>query len=702
MWDAAPAPSPGRPPRGRDSRANQPSSWRQADTSASTGAWGASESAAPAWGNESTTSSSQLAGGWGEQLSTSAQTADSAPNWGKPAKTSSPAADGAWQEQRGKPQSARNEQQQPSGGWDNVKPAKNDNNGGWGAPAPAAAPTTASNASWGAPANNTSSWGQKSPAQQPKKQEFAWGASDSGWNTTTDTTAAASTATDAWGDPNAQKSTEWNPDAVSWLKKDSDAGSKKQGETGRGEWQDGKHILAEPNEELEIKLFGTKDDIESMHTGIKFDQYKNIPVTVENDIQIDTMDEFTSPPLNEHLLSNIKLARYTTPTPVQKYAVPLVMGGRDVMACAQTGSGKTAGFLFPVLSLLFNDGPQVDRRTLTSQKAHPLCLILAPTRELVLQIYNEARKFAYRSYVRPCVAYGGAEINPQLRMLGRGCQLLVATPGRLVDIIERRRLSLAQIKYLVIDEADRMLDMGFEPQIRRIVEGEDMPGVSERQTLMFSATFPTAIQRLARDFLKEYVFFTVGRVGGTSENITQRIIRVPEDKKDKMLVETLDEMEDKGGLTLVFVETKRMADYVCFFLKSKNFKATSIHGDRQQFEREEALQSFRTGATPIMVATAVAARGLDIPNVNHVISFDMPKEIDDYIHRIGRTARAGNTGYATGFFNDNNNWLARDLVALLKEAKQDVPDWLQAIADELGQQTPPEFKPPRRRRKISI
>lgn len=195
-----------------------------------------------------------------------------------------------------------------------------------------------------------------------------------------------------------------------------------------------------------------------------------------------------------------------------------------------TGSGKTGGFLFPILSSLFSEGPSSPSiqdngpaMGYRPRKAYPEALILAPTRELTSQIYDEAKKFAYRSFVRPCVVYGGADIGQQLRQIDRGCHLLVATPGRLVDLIERARISLANIKYLVLDEADRMLDMGFEPQIRRIVEGEDMPGVMERQTLMFSATFPRDIQMLARDFLKEYIFLSVGRVGATSENITQKI-----------------------------------------------------------------------------------------------------------------------------------------------------------------------------------
>lgn len=280
------------------------------------------------------------------------------------------------------------------------------------------------------------------------------------------------------------------------------------------------------------------------------------------------------------------------------------------MACAQTGSGKTGGFLFPILSQAFINGPSAvpagGANFGRQRKAYPTSLILAPTRELVSQIFDEARKFAYRSWVRPCVVYGGADIGLQLRSIERGCDLLVATPGRLVDLIERGRISLQNIKYLVLDEADRMLDMGFEPQIRRIVEGEDMPGVQDRQTLMFSATFPRDIQMLARDFLKDYIFLSVGRVGSTSENITQKVEYVEDMDKRSVLLDILH--THGAGLTLIFVETKRMADSLSDFLINQNFPATSIHGDRTQRERERALEMFRNGRCPILVATAVAAR----------------------------------------------------------------------------------------------
>ncbi|CAE6374250.1 unnamed protein product [Rhizoctonia solani] len=454
---------------------------------------------------------------------------------------------------------------------------------------------------------------------------------------------------------------------------------------GYGYWKDGSHVIAARNPTMERELYGDIDDPLKQHTGINFDKYEDIPVEATGAGVPEPLNQFTNPPLDPVLLENIQYARYTTPTPVQKYSVPIVAAGRDLMACAQTGSGKTAGFLFPILSASFAAGPRPPPADPNSsygrRRAYPTALILAPTRELVSQIHDEARKFAYRSWVRPAVVYGGADINQQLRQIERGCDLLSATPGRLVDLIERGRISLANVQYLVLDEADRMLDMGFEPQIRRIVQGEDMPGVMDRQTLMFSATFPRDIQLLAKDFLKEYIFLSVGRVGSTSENITQKIEYVEDQDKRSVLLDILHS-EPQGGLTLVFVETKRMADMLSEYLMTNRFPATSIHGDRTQRERELALNTFRSGRTPIMVATAVAARGLDIPNVTHVVNYDLPSDIDDYVHRIGRTGRAGNVGTSTAFFNRGNKNIVRELIGLLREANQEVPGWLDSVAAE--------------------
>uniref|UniRef100_A0A1I8FRC9 RNA helicase n=1 Tax=Macrostomum lignano TaxID=282301 RepID=A0A1I8FRC9_9PLAT len=373
----------------------------------------------------------------------------------------------------------------------------------------------------------------------------------------------------------------------------------------------------------------------------------------------------------------VKLIGYQKPTPVQKWAIPTTLAKRDLMACAQTGSGKTAAFLVPILNLMYTEGPGHSQAAVRAnrRKQFPVALVLAPTRELASQIYDEARKFSYRSQVRCCVVYGGADIGSQVRELDRGCHLLVATPGRLVDVMERGRIGLDHCRFLVLDEADRMLDMGFEPQIRRIVEQDTMPQKGQRQTLMFSATFPKEIQHLARDFLQDYIFLAVGRVGSTSQNITQEIMWVEE--ADKRACNRAPD-----ALVLVFVETKRGADQLEGVLYQQGFPVASIHGDRSQADREMALRNFRTGQTPILVATAVAARGLDIPNVVQVINYDLPSDIEEYVHRIGRTGRVGNLGRATSFFNDKNRNIVKDLRELLVESNQPVPDWLARVASE--------------------
>ncbi|WPK23184.1 hypothetical protein PUMCH_000412 [Australozyma saopauloensis] len=451
---------------------------------------------------------------------------------------------------------------------------------------------------------------------------------------------------------------------------------------GVGRWADGKHQPAPKNERMELELFGVAEDSSFQSSGINFDNYDDIPVEATGDDVPEPITSFETPPLADLLVENIVLSRFTKPTPVQKYSVPIVAGGRDLMACAQTGSGKTGGFLFPVLSECYINGPAPRPQTghFTANMVFPTVLIMAPTRELVSQIYDEARKFCYRSWVRPGVAYGGVDIGQQIRTLQRGCDLLVAAPGRLTDLLERGKVSLQNVKYLVLDEADRMLDMGFEPQIRHIVQECDMPDVQDRQTLMFSATFPRNIQMLARDFLKDYIFLSVGRVGSTSSNITQKILLVEDDEKRSVILDLLNAGDKE--LTIVFTETKRMADYLADFLYDQGFPATAIHGNRTQYEREKALAAFKNGSAPILVATAVAARGLDIPNVQHVINYDLPNDIDDYVHRIGRTGRAGNVGVATSFFNRNNRNIVKDMISLLAEADQEVPDFLAKISRE--------------------
>ncbi|CAM0910124.1 unnamed protein product [Alopecurus aequalis] len=428
----------------------------------------------------------------------------------------------------------------------------------------------------------------------------------------------------------------------------------------------------------------------------RLDKY-DIPVEVSGEGAPPPADGFREAGLAEAVLRNVARCGYDNPTPVQRYSMPIVLSGRDLMACAQTGSGKTAAFCLPMVSGLVaaaaggrgGGGGRGEREAYDyddyNRVARPRALVLAPTRELAAQIHEEAKKFSHQTGIRVKVAYGGAPIGQQLRDIERGVDVLVATPGRLVDMIERGNVSLEAIKYLVMDEADRMLDMGFEPQIRKIVDGMGMPRKSVRQTMLFSATFPPQIQRLASDFLSKYIFITVGRVGSSTDLITQKVEFVTNEKKRTYLLDLLQKQsfcssDGKQPLTLVFVETKREADSLRHWLYDKDFPATAIHGDRTQEERESALRSFKSGSTPIMVATDVVARGLDVPNVSHVINYDLPKSIEDYVHRIGRTGRAGNAGSATAFFTEQNHPIAKGLLELMTEAKQEVPEWLQDYA----------------------
>ncbi|XP_031125948.1 DEAD-box ATP-dependent RNA helicase 37-like [Ipomoea triloba] len=442
--------------------------------------------------------------------------------------------------------------------------------------------------------------------------------------------------------------------------------------------------------EQEVNPFGN-DDIDGAAetanpqetTGINFDAYEDIPVETSGDNVPPPVNTFAEIDLGDALNLNIRRCKYVKPTPVQRHAIPISLAGRDLMACAQTGSGKTAAFCFPIISGIMKGNALQRPRGIRT--VFPLALILSPTRELSMQIHEEAKKFSYQTGVRVVVVYGGAPITQQLRELERGVDILVATPGRLVDLLERAKVSLQMIRYLALDEADRMLDMGFEPQIRRIVEEMDMPPPGERQTMLFSATFPREIQRLAADFLSNYIFLAVGRVGSSTDLIVQRVELVQDNDKRSHLMDLLHAQKANGihgkqALTLVFVETKRGADALEHWLCSNGFPATAIHGDRTQQEREQALRAFKRGDAPILVATDVASRGLDIPHVAHVINFDLPNDIDDYVHRIGRTGRAGNTGLATAFFNENNVSLAKALAELMQEANQEVPDWLTRYA----------------------
>ncbi|KMZ96862.1 DEAD/DEAH box helicase [Plasmodium vivax North Korean] len=440
--------------------------------------------------------------------------------------------------------------------------------------------------------------------------------------------------------------------------------------------------------------------------GVNFDMYDSIPVEIKgyNSDNIIPIDNFDDVGLNLHeiLLSNIKKVNYDKTTPIQKYSLSIIMNKNDLIGVAQTGSGKTAGYLLPIINhMLLNDPPkhtfyeenQKSSSYYYNRVCLPICLILAPTRELAVQIFYDSKKFCFETGIKPVVLYGGSNIKTQLSNLDKGADIIVATPGRLNDILEKGKIRLFLTSFLVLDEADRMLDMGFSPQIRSIMYDYDMPGnendsrmnpnkmeykrytndVVKRQTIMFSATFRKEIQVLAKEYLFNYTFLLVGKVGSTNEYIKQNLIYIEEENKCNYLLKLLS--ENNNGLTIIFVETKRKADIIERFLNNQKLNAVCIHGDKSQDERERALKLFKRGIKNMLVATDVAARGLDISNIKHVINFDLPSNIDDYIHRIGRTGRAGNIGIATSFVNDDNRNIFKDLLATLEECNQAIPRW---------------------------
>lgn len=410
--------------------------------------------------------------------------------------------------------------------------------------------------------------------------------------------------------------------------------------------------------------------------GINFDKYDNIQVNVSGENVPQPIESFEAAGLRNIVLDNIKKSGYKKPTPVQKHALPIIMNGRDLMACAQTGSGKTAAFAVPIINTLLERSVDL---VVTSTYCEPQVVIVSPTRELTIQIWQQIVKFSLNSILKTVVAYGGTSVMHQRGKLSAGCHILVATPGRLLDFVEKGRVKFSSVQFLVLDEADRMLDMGFLPSIEKMVDHETMVPLGERQTLMFSATFPDEVQHLARRFLNNYLFLAVGIVGGACSDVEQNFYEIARNKKKDLLKEILERENDSGTLggTLVFVEMKKKADFIAVFLSENNYPTTSIHGDRLQRQREEALADFKSGRMSILVATAVAARGLDIKNVSHVINYDLPKGIDEYVHRIGRTGRVGNRGRATSFFDPEEDAPLRgDLVRILKQANQSVPDWL--------------------------
>ncbi|XP_064594732.1 probable ATP-dependent RNA helicase DDX5 isoform X2 [Liolophura sinensis] len=385
--------------------------------------------------------------------------------------------------------------------------------------------------------------------------------------------------------------------------------------------------------------------------------------------------QFNEANLPEFVLHAIAAQGWKEPTAIQCVGWPFALSGRDCVGIAQTGSGKTAAFIMPALVHISHQ-PYLERGD------GPICLVLVPTRELAQQVMEVAVMFGKPARVRSTCVYGGAPKGPQIRELERGAEICIATPGRLIDFLEAGKTDLRRCTYLVLDEADRMLDMGFEPQIRKIVE-QVRP---DRQVLMWSATWPKEVKTLAEDFLTDYLHVNIGAQQlHANHNILQIVDVCQDTEKDYKLVKLLEEiMGEKENKTLIFTETKRRADDLVRRMKRDGWPALCIHGDKSQPERDWVLSEFRSGRAPILVATDVASRGLDVSDIKFVINFDYPCSSEDYVHRIGRTARSTNTGTAYTFFTPGNMKQVNDLVSVLREANQVINPKLLQLAETAG------------------
>ncbi|XP_055523405.1 uncharacterized protein LOC129717491 isoform X2 [Wyeomyia smithii] len=375
--------------------------------------------------------------------------------------------------------------------------------------------------------------------------------------------------------------------------------------------------------------------------------------------------EFDEIDMPDYVLNEIEKQGYQKPTPIQAQGWPIALSGLNMVGVAKTGSGKTLGYMLPAIIHINHQKPDPSIRG-------PLVLVLAPTRELAQQIQQVATDFGSSSYIRNTCLFGGSSKGPQAGDLRRGVEIVIATPGRLIDFLESGTTTLQRVTYLVLDEADRMLDMGFEPQIRKILE-QIRP---DRQILMWSATWPKEVQRLARDYLGDYVQINVGSLElSANHNITQHVKVIEEHEKNDELGKLLDTLYARGnpGKILVFTTTKRKCDQISNYLRRFGQDSVGMHGDKSQQERERALNRFRNSNSCILVATDVAARGLDVDGIKVVINYDFPQQTEDYVHRIGRTGRSESTGEAYTFFTSNERKMAKELVAVLEEAKQTIP-----------------------------
>ncbi len=373
--------------------------------------------------------------------------------------------------------------------------------------------------------------------------------------------------------------------------------------------------------------------------------------------------KYSETQLKKDILNAIKKVGYDEMTPIQERAIPAVLEGKDMIACAQTGTGKTAAFALPILHMLSDEHRKV-----------PRALVVTPTRELAQQIFDNFKKYGRYLKLRCACIYGGASQNVQIEKLKQGYDILIATPGRLLDFENRGIVSLDKIEILVLDEADCMMDMGFIPDIRKIEKL--IP--EEHQTLLFSATMPKEIEALARDFLTDPEDIRVAATSSPADTVDQKICFVHRADKKHVLKSYLDRKEVKKSI--VFTRTKHGADRLVRDLGKEGIRSMAIHGDKTQGQRKNALERFRSGNVKVLVATDVASRGIDIPKISHVFNYDLPDEAESYIHRIGRAGRAGHTGEAITMCTQDDVSLLRDIERLVKkEIPEELTQWTVSV-----------------------
>ena len=382
-----------------------------------------------------------------------------------------------------------------------------------------------------------------------------------------------------------------------------------------------------------------------------------LPTLPVADAEVAADVRFADFGLSAEILRALTDQGYVHPTPIQAAAIPVVLAGRDVMGAAQTGTGKTAGFSLPIIQLLL-----AHASSSASPARHPVrALILTPTRELADQVAENVKAYSKYTPLRSLVVFGGIDMAPQTAALRAGVEIVIATPGRLLDHVQQKTINLSQVQMLVMDEADRMLDMGFLPDLQRIINL--LP--KDRQSLMFSATFSQEIKRLAATFLRNPLTIEVARSNATAENVTQILYQVKEEEKRDAVSFIIRERHLKQ--VIVFSNTKIGASRLAVHLAKTGVKASAIHGDKSQSERMAALESFKRGEVEVLVATDVAARGLDIAELPCVINYDLPYNAEDYVHRIGRTGRAGAKGDAISLFTEKDERLLADIEKMIKQ-----------------------------------